>query len=88
VRVFLAGASGVIGVLLVPLLVDAGHTVAGMTRSPAKADGLRELGAEPVGTYGGSRVPPPPRIHVDEAARATVPLIEAPTGIVVVAEEE
>ena len=47
-RIFLAGASGVIGRLLVPLLVDAGHTVAGMTRSADKADGLRELGAETV----------------------------------------
>lgn len=47
-RVFLAGASGVIGVRLVPLLVAAGHEVAGTTRTPAKAEGLRELGAEPV----------------------------------------
>ena len=47
-RIFLAGASGVIGVRLVPLLVAAGHEVAGMTRSPAKLDGLRGLGAEPV----------------------------------------
>jgi nucleoside-diphosphate-sugar epimerase len=34
VRVFLAGASGAIGRQLVPLLVEAGHEVAGMTRSP------------------------------------------------------
>lgn len=47
-RVFLAGASGVIGVRLVPLLVAAGHTVAGMTRSPGKVERLRELGAEPI----------------------------------------
>jgi uncharacterized protein YbjT (DUF2867 family) len=47
-RIFLAGASGVIGVRLVPLLVVAGHTVAGMTRSPRKADRLSSLGAEPV----------------------------------------
>ena len=47
-RVFLAGASGVIGVRLVPLLVRAGHDVAGMTRTPAKADTLRGLGADPV----------------------------------------
>lgn len=47
-RVFLAGATGVIGVRLVPRLVAAGHTVAGMTRSPHKADQLRALGAEPV----------------------------------------
>jgi nucleoside-diphosphate-sugar epimerase len=48
VRIFVAGASGVIGVRLVPLLVADGHTVAGMTRSPQKAGLLRELGAEPV----------------------------------------
>ncbi len=47
-RIFVAGASGVIGSRLVPLLVADGHTVAGMTRSPGKADLLRELGAEPV----------------------------------------
>ena len=47
-RIFLAGASGVIGVRLVPLLVRAGHDVAGMTRTPAKADTLRDLGADPV----------------------------------------
>jgi hypothetical protein len=32
----LAGASSVIRVRLVPLLVEAGHTVAGMTRTPGK----------------------------------------------------
>ena len=47
-RIFLAGATGVIGVRLVPLLVDAGHDVAGMTRSPAKVDLVRSLGAEAV----------------------------------------
>jgi nucleoside-diphosphate-sugar epimerase len=47
VRIFLAGASGVIGLRLVPLLVRAGHEVAGMTRTPAKADDLRRLGAVP-----------------------------------------
>jgi uncharacterized protein YbjT (DUF2867 family) len=47
-RVFLAGATGVIGVRLVPLLVAGGHTVAGLTRSPGKAGQLRAQGAEPV----------------------------------------
>ena len=47
-RIFLAGASGVIGTRLVPLLVADGHQVAGMTRSPGKCEGLRELGATPV----------------------------------------
>jgi uncharacterized protein YbjT (DUF2867 family) len=191
-RIFLAGASGVIGLRLVPLLGAAGHAVAGMTRSPAKVGLIEELGAEPVvcdvfdaaalrdavvafdpelvmhqltdlpdtvdqiaefadsnnrirtegtrnllvaaqaagaerflaqsiawrppaggeaveehermvldaggvvleygtfygpGTYGGDRVPDPPRIHVDEAARRTVELLDAPSGVVVVAED-
>ena len=47
-RIFVAGASGVIGVRLIPLLVAGGHTVAGMTRSPQKAHMLAELRAEPV----------------------------------------
>lgn len=47
-RVFVAGATGAIGRPLVPRLVEAGHDVVGMTRSPAKADGLRDAGAEPV----------------------------------------
>jgi nucleoside-diphosphate-sugar epimerase len=191
-RIFVAGASGVIGVRLVPLLVEAGHEVAGMTRSPEKVKQLQALGAEPVvcdvfdgegltravqgfapdmvmhqltdlpdqldqlgeyrsrnnririegtrnllvaahaagaerflaqsvawrpegggeavdeherqvleaggvvvrygvfygpGTFGGDRVPPPPRIHIDQAARRTVDLLDAPTGVVVVAED-
>jgi nucleoside-diphosphate-sugar epimerase len=192
-KIFLAGASGVIGVRLIPLLVEEGHEVAGMTRSPGKVEMLRELGAEPVvcdvydagaltaavtsfgtqlvmhqltdlpdtaeqitdyrdrnnrirtegtrnliaamraagaerliaqsiawrppaggeavedherlvlevgglvieygtfygpGTYGGDRVPEHPRIHVDDAARRTVELLDAPSGVVVVAEEQ
>lgn len=192
-RVFLLGASGVIGVRLVPLLVAAGHTVAGVTRTPAKVGGLRALGAEPVvcdvfdaaalaramieflpdvvldeltdlpddptqipeqaglndrmrregtrnviaaaraanvsriiaqsvawtlpgdshiavqtlerivldvggvvlrygrfygpGTYSGAEKPPPPRIHVDVAARRTVDLLTAPAGVIEVSED-
>ncbi len=47
-RVFLAGASGVIGLRLVPLLVAAGNEVSAMTRTAAKRPLLRELGAHPV----------------------------------------
>jgi nucleoside-diphosphate-sugar epimerase len=47
-RIFLAGATGVIGSRLLPRLVEQGHVVAGMTRSSDKADTLRQLGAEPV----------------------------------------
>jgi uncharacterized protein YbjT (DUF2867 family) len=47
-RIFLAGASGVIGQRLIPLLVQAGHVVGGMTRSPGKSALLSQLGAEPI----------------------------------------
>ena len=47
-RVFVAGATGAVGRRLIPMLTDAGHEVIAMTRSPEKAVGLLELGAEPV----------------------------------------
>lgn len=47
-RVFLAGATGVIGRRLIPLLLAEGHQVAGMTRSADKLDALAGMGAEPV----------------------------------------
>ena len=47
-RIFVAGASGVIGRELVPRLVERGHAVTGMTRTPGKEKLLRNLGAEPV----------------------------------------
>ena len=46
-RIFLAGAAGVVGRRLVPLLVGAGHVVVGTTRSAEKAAALREMGADP-----------------------------------------
>jgi nucleoside-diphosphate-sugar epimerase len=48
VRIFLAGATGVIGRRIVPLLREAGHDVAGMTRSESNVAALRALGAAPV----------------------------------------
>lgn len=191
-RVFLAGATGVIGARLVPLLVAAGHEVAGTTRSPGKCRSLRSSGAAPFvcdvydagglreavvsfspdlvlheltdlpddadrigdgaanarirregtrnlldaaraagaarfvaesvaweldgeggaakaelersvleaggvvlrygrfhgpGTYYPDALPPPPRIHVDAAARRTVALLDAPSGIVEIVED-
>jgi len=47
-RVFVAGASGVMGLRVVPLLVQRGHEVVAMTRTPAKLDALRALGATAV----------------------------------------
>ena len=44
-RIFLAGAAGVVGRRLVPLLVKAGHQVTGTTRSPDKAEQIAGAGA-------------------------------------------
>lgn len=46
-KIFLAGAGGVIGRRLTPLLCNAGHEVVGTTRWSNKANELRALGAEP-----------------------------------------
>jgi 2-alkyl-3-oxoalkanoate reductase len=47
-RVFVAGATGALGKQLVPMLAEQGHEVTGMTRSPAKQELIRKLGARPV----------------------------------------
>jgi nucleoside-diphosphate-sugar epimerase len=47
-KVFVAGASGAIGSRLVPQLIQRGHDVVGSATSPAGADRVRKLGAEPV----------------------------------------
>ena len=47
-RIFLAGATGVIGLRLAALLRDAQHQVVGTTRTPAKAPTLRALDVTPV----------------------------------------
>jgi 2-alkyl-3-oxoalkanoate reductase len=47
-RVFVAGASGILGRRLVPQLINAGHDVIGTHNSPTNAELLRTLGAQPV----------------------------------------
>ena len=47
-RVFVAGATGVLGRRAVPALAAAGHEVTALVRSPAKAALARSLGATPV----------------------------------------
>jgi nucleoside-diphosphate-sugar epimerase len=47
-KVFLAGAAGVIGRRLVPLLLQRGWQVVGTTRSTEKAKALEAAGAQPV----------------------------------------
>jgi nucleoside-diphosphate-sugar epimerase len=47
-KVLVAGATGVIGRRLVPMLIEAGHEVIGMTRSQGKADAIKDAGATPL----------------------------------------
>ena len=47
-RIFLAGASGVIGRRLTPLLLAHGHSVWGTTRSRENSEFVRKFGALPV----------------------------------------
>jgi nucleoside-diphosphate-sugar epimerase len=47
-RVLLAGATGVVGRHLLPLLVERGHQVTGLTRREEDADALRVKGVEAV----------------------------------------
>lgn len=44
-RIFVAGATGVIGRELVPMLVERGHSVTGMTRSASRASEIESTGA-------------------------------------------
>ena len=47
-RVLVAGATGVVGRQLVPLLAEAGHEVVGTSRTDAGLSALRRLGGEPL----------------------------------------
>jgi nucleoside-diphosphate-sugar epimerase len=47
-KVFVAGATGALGRVLLPQLVSAGHDVVGMTRTASKQELVRSLGARPV----------------------------------------
>jgi nucleoside-diphosphate-sugar epimerase len=47
-RVFVVGASGAIGIRLVPQLIERGHQVIGTCRSAEKADLIRSIGAEAI----------------------------------------
>jgi nucleoside-diphosphate-sugar epimerase len=44
-HILIAGATGAAGRALIPVLIENGHTVTGTTRSEAKADEIRALGA-------------------------------------------
>ncbi len=47
-KIFVAGATGAVGTQLVPRLAAHDHDVVAMTRSAAKEDAIRKLGATPV----------------------------------------
>lgn len=47
-KLFVTGGTGAIGRHAVPALVEAGHSVAALARTPAKAEQLRHQGATPV----------------------------------------
>jgi 2-alkyl-3-oxoalkanoate reductase len=47
-RIFVAGATGAVGRALVPALISAGHTVAGLTRKAVQVEAIKRMGAEPV----------------------------------------
>jgi nucleoside-diphosphate-sugar epimerase len=46
-RILVAGATGAIGLELLPQLIAAGHSVVGTTRTAAKAEIIKRMGAEP-----------------------------------------
>lgn len=46
-KVFVAGATGAVGKQLVPMLVEHGHEVTGMTRTAPKAEAIRAMGGKP-----------------------------------------
>ena len=47
-RIFIAGGTGAIGRVLVPMLVQAGHDIVGLARSEASATQLQRMGAAAV----------------------------------------
>ena len=46
-KIFIAGATGAVGRPLVSACIKAGHAVIGLTRTPARAQLIRAMGAEP-----------------------------------------
>jgi nucleoside-diphosphate-sugar epimerase len=69
-KIFVAGAAGVIGRRLVPSLVRSGHGVVGLTRTPDNAEFIRASGAEPMVANGLDRA-----AMMDAVARAAPDVI-------------
>jgi uncharacterized protein YbjT (DUF2867 family) len=72
-----------------PLSGDGAAAVEELERTVLAANGvvLRYGRLYGPGTYYEGDAPPHPRIHVDEAARRTAAALEAPSGVLTVAEE-
>ncbi len=47
-HIFLTGGSGFVGMRLLPRLLDSGHSVTALSRSPRSDDTLRQMGATPL----------------------------------------
>ena len=79
-----------IGIRLLPLQVQADYTAAGMTRSRAVLDAggmvIRHGRLYGPSTCYQTAEPDPPRIQVDEAARRTIQILDAPPRIVELVE--
>jgi hypothetical protein len=67
---------------------DTAEAVAELERLTLAAGGvvLRYGRLYGPGTYYEHEPPEPPRIHVDEAARRTLPALDAPSGVVLIAD--
>lgn len=72
-----------------PLPDDAGAAVAEMEALTLDAGGVVVRYGQFYGpdTYYPTTLPDPPRIHIDDAARRTVPLLDAASGVVVLTDE-
>ena len=69
---------------------DSGAAVAELERATLDARGvvLRYGRFYGPGTWYEAKLPPPPRIRIDAAARRTVAALEAPSGLIKIVEDE
>jgi 2-alkyl-3-oxoalkanoate reductase len=83
-KIFVAGATGVLGRRAVAKLAEAGHEVTGVARTPEKAELLQRLGVQPVavdlfdagavkGAVSGSEVVANLATHIPNLSRAALP---------------
>ena len=70
-KIFVAGSTGAVGKALVPQLLETGHEVIALSRTPQKAKELEALGAKAAasGRLSTSKMPLEPRWQPCHAAR-------------------